>query len=41
MEKAKLIIRIAFSCSKFMWCLEFRFWPQAVQTYEIWERKIA
>ena len=40
-KEAKLIVCIAFFCSKFMQCLESRFWPHAVQTYERWEWKIA
>ena len=40
-KEAKPIVRIAFFCSKFMRCLEFRFLPHAVQTYERYERKIA
>ena len=38
-KEAKLIICIAFFCSKFMICLEFEFWPHAVQAYERQEWK--
>ena len=40
-KKQKLIIRIAYFCSKFMPCLEFRFWLHAVQKYGRWKWKIA
>ena len=40
-KKAKLIIYKAFFCSKFMQCLQFRFWTHAVETYERWEWSIA
>ena len=38
-KEAKLVIHIDFFCSKFMGCLELRFWPHAVQIYERWDSK--
>ena len=37
-KETELIIHIAFFCSKFMQCLEFRFLtPCSTNTYERWE----
>ena len=36
-QEVKLILCMAFFCSKFMQCLEFRFLLHAVQTYERWK----
>ena len=40
-EEAKLVIRAAFVCSKFIRGLVFSFWLHAVHIYVRWEWKIA